>query len=43
MHAARPTLSRLELRCPPLPQTLVEAMKLLNRPDQLEVKPITRW
>jgi len=42
MHAARPTLSRLELRCPPLPQTLVEAMKLLNRPDQLEVKPITR-
>ncbi len=42
MPAARPILSQLELRCPPLPQTLVEAMKLLNQPDRLEVGPVTR-
>lgn len=41
-YAARPTLSRLELQCPPLPQTLVEAIRLLQQPEQLEVKPITR-
>jgi HD-like signal output (HDOD) protein len=35
------TLSGLELRCPPLPQTLVEAMHLVDRPDQLEVEPVT--
>ena len=38
---ARPTLSKLELRCPPLPQTLVEAMDLIDRPEQLEVGPVT--
>ncbi len=34
------TLSRLELRCPPLPTTLVEAMDLMNHPDSIEVKPV---
>jgi putative nucleotidyltransferase with HDIG domain len=42
MSTARPTLSRLELRCPPLPQTLMEAMELLNQPDRLEVRSVTR-
>ncbi|CAM3308350.1 HDOD domain-containing protein [Rhodothermus bifroesti] len=42
MSTARPTLSRLELRCPPLPQTLTEAVGLLNQPDQLEVRAVTR-
>ncbi len=38
---SRPPLSSLELRSPPLPQTLVEAMDLINRPDQLEMEPVT--
>ncbi len=37
----RPPLSSLELRSPPLPQTLVEAMDLINQPDQLEMEPVT--
>ena len=36
------TLQRLELRCPPLPQTLLEAMDLIERPEKLEVGPVTR-
>ena len=35
------TLGRLELRCPPLPQTLVEATTLIDTPEQLEVGPVT--
>ncbi len=38
---ARATLGRLELRCPPLPQTLIEATKLIDEPEQLEVGPVT--
>lgn len=37
----RTTLSQLELRCPPLPQTLMEALELMHRPEQLEVQPVT--
>jgi len=39
--AAHSTLSHLELRSPPLPHTLVEAMDLINNPDQLEMDPVT--
>ncbi len=35
-------LRQLKLRCPPLPQTLVEALDLLDRPDALQVKTVTR-
>jgi len=38
---AHSTLSHLELRSPPLPHTLVEAMDLINNPDQLEMDPVT--
>ncbi|GIV61757.1 MAG: HD family phosphohydrolase [Rhodothermaceae bacterium] len=37
----RSTLSQLELRYPPLPQTLLEAMHLMDAPEQLEVGPVT--
>ncbi len=37
----RSPLSSLELRSPPLPQTLVEAMELINKPDKLEMEPVT--
>lgn len=37
----RATLGRLELRCPPLPQTLVEATNLIEDPEQLELGPVT--
>lgn len=37
----RTTLSQLELRCPPLPQTLMEALELMHRPERLEVRPVT--
>lgn len=40
-RAAKATLGRLELRCPPLPQTLLEATKLIDEPEQLEVGPVT--
>lgn len=39
--ANKATLGRLELRCPPLPQTLLEATKLIDEPEQLEVGPVT--
>lgn len=35
-------LRQLELRCPPLPQTLVEALDLLDEPDRLQVRAVTR-
>ena len=35
------TLGGLELRCPPLPQTLLDATKLIDEPEQLEVGPVT--
>jgi len=34
------TLKSLELRCPPLPQTLTEAVNLMNHPERLEVGPV---
>jgi len=37
----RTTLGQLELRCPPLPQTLMEALELMHRPERLEVRPVT--
>lgn len=37
-----PPLRQLELRCPPLPQTLVEALDLLDDPDQIQVKSVTQ-
>lgn len=37
----RTTLNQLELRCPPLPQTLMEALELMHRPERLEVRPVT--
>lgn len=40
-HADGTPLHRLELRCPPLPQTLVEAMGLIDQPEKLEVGPVT--
>ena len=39
--ATKATLGRLELRCPPPPQTLLEATKLIDEPEQLEVGPVT--
>jgi len=41
-HASSGTpLGTLELRCPPLPKTLIDAMELINDPEQLEVQPVT--
>lgn len=37
----RRTLSGLELRCPPLPQTLIEALDLIDKPEKMEVGPVT--
>lgn len=34
-------LGRLELRCPPLPHTLVEALDLVDHPEQIEVRTVT--
>lgn len=36
------TLSKLELRCPPLPQTLTGALELMHAPEHMEVKPVTK-
>lgn len=35
------TLSNLELRCPPLPQTLTEALDIMHTPERMEVQPVT--
>jgi HD-like signal output (HDOD) protein len=35
------TLSNLELRCPPLPQTLTEALDIMHSPERMEVRPVT--
>lgn len=37
----RRSLGSLELRCPPLPQTLREALDLIDRPEKMEVGPVT--
>ncbi len=34
-------LGRLELRCPPMSHTLVEAMDFLANPERMEVRPVT--
>jgi HD-like signal output (HDOD) protein len=39
--ARHATLGRLELRCPPLPQTLLEATHLIDHPEMLEVDAVT--
>ena len=39
--SGRRTLRDLELRCPPLPQTLVEALDLIDDPSRMEVGPVT--
>jgi HD-like signal output (HDOD) protein len=40
-ESTRRTLRNLELRCPPLPQTLIDALELIDRPDKMEVGPVT--
>ncbi|HLA63969.1 MAG TPA: HDOD domain-containing protein, partial [Rhodothermales bacterium] len=35
------TLARLELRCPPLPHTLIEAMDLLADLEQADTRAVT--
>ena len=37
----RRSLGTLELRCPPLPQTLFDALNLIERPERLEIGPVT--
>ncbi len=41
--APRPSssLGSLELRCPPLPHTLVEALNLVDNPEQINTKTVT--
>ncbi len=44
-HAAsarRPPLGSLELRCPPLPHTIIEAFDLIDHPERLDVMSVTR-
>lgn len=38
----RPTLGSLELRCPPLPHTIIEAFELIDHPERLDVPTVTR-
>lgn len=38
----QPPLKDLKLRYPPMPQTLIEAMELMEHPEDLEVRPVTR-
>lgn len=40
-EAPRRTLQGLELRCPPLPQTLLQALELMKMPEKMGVGPIT--
>jgi HD-like signal output (HDOD) protein len=40
-ESLRKTLQGLELRCPPLPQTLIEALDLIGKPEKMEVAPVT--
>ncbi len=37
----RRSLGTLELRCPPLPQTLFDALHLIERPERMEIGPVT--
>lgn len=39
---AKGTLGRLELRCPPFPQTLLEAVEMIDRIEEVEVRPVVR-
>ncbi len=41
MDTARRSLGNLELRCPPLPQTLFDALNLIERPERIEIGPVT--
>ncbi len=40
--ARRPPLGSLELRCPPLPHTIIEAFDLIDHPERLDVMSVTR-
>lgn len=40
-ESLRRTLRGLELRCPPLPQTLLEALDLIDQPEKMEIGPVT--
>lgn len=42
MPKKRPPLKSLELRYPPMPQTLVEATQMMEHPQELQVQPVTR-
>lgn len=37
------TLGRLELRCPPLPHSLLEAVHLMDHPDEITVRSVTAF
>ncbi len=39
--SARASFAGLELRVPPLPQTLTEALEFMQHPEQLEIAPVT--
>lgn len=38
----RPPLGSLELRCPPLPHTIIEAFDLIDHPEKMDVMAVTR-
>lgn len=41
VEPTRRSLGNLELRCPPLPQTLFDALNLIERPERMEIGPVT--
>lgn len=41
VETTRRSLGSLELRCPPLPQTLFDALNLIERPERMEIGPVT--
>ncbi len=42
LASRRPPLGSLELRCPPLPHTIIEAFDLIDHPEKLDVPTVTR-
>jgi HD-like signal output (HDOD) protein len=41
MHTPTRSLNQLELRCPPLPHTLVEALNLTKDPERINIQSVT--